>query len=295
MEKESTKTTPKDGKHKIARLVVTEKQYSKTNGKAINNRLQSVIRRFLKKEYGKSTYEFILTPGGFLIFDFPESIDYVADYKDPEQETITLLQKKANKEIVSFFKGLTPGVFKQLQKTADYFSIGIDGYSRGGYQRIELVAIYDLKKKKVIHWTGKFYPVGYQESSLIRFNDLDTHFIELNNQRVMLLGCHDLTVYSPRGRAAANPDGWRYKLGTEFRSAAKKFKPEIVLQHPHFTDTSATWKQSWNQLAKELPGVKHYASGINYSTNAKGNKKRQNIDTVLNRTMKGDVTDFYFD
>lgn len=293
MKKESTITTPKNGKLKIARLVVTEKQYN-IEGKAINNRLQSVIRKFLKKEYGKRIYEFILTPGGFLIFDFPERIDYKEDVTKPKQESIELLQETAADKINSFFESLDSDLLEQLQDTADYFSIGIDGRSLINNQHIEFVAIYDLKKGEIAHWTGKFYPTKNQQSSLIRFNDLDTHFIELNNQRVMLLGCHDLTVYSSRGQAASDPNKWRYKLSNKFRKAAKKFKPEIVLQHPHSTDTPATWKASWNQLVKELPSVKHYASGIKYE-NIDGEELREDIEVVLERTREGDVTDFYFD
>ena len=108
-----------------------------------------------------------------------------------------MLQKEANTVIVSFFESLNPATFKKLKETSDYFTIGIDGFNPTNYkQHIELVAIYNLHKEKVIRWTGKFYPTEGQKRNLIKINDLDTHFIELNNQRVVILGCHDLNAVS---------------------------------------------------------------------------------------------------
>ena len=109
----------------------------------------------------------------------------------------------------------------------------------------------------------------------------------------MLLGCHDLTVYSPRGQAVAKPDSWRYKLGHEFRERAKTYQPDIVLQHPHNTDTPGTWRQAWSQLSNQLPSVKHYASGIKYYNNRQPDNKRATLEKVLEGTMMGDVKEFY--
>ena len=50
----------------------------------------------------------------------------------------------------------------------------------------------------------------------------------------------------------------------------------------------------WNQLVKELPGVKHYASGIKYE-NIYGEELREDIEVVLEGTREGDVRDFHFD
>lgn len=151
-----------------------------------------------------------------------------------------------------------------LKETADYFTIGIDGFNPINNQLIELVAVYELKKEKVITWTGKFYPAAGQKRNLIKINDLNTHFVELNNQRVVVLGCHDLNVFNPRGQANADPNGWKKQVADRFKTKCKEFKPEIILQHPHTTDTPKTWNSSWRKVERELPSVKHFASGIKY-------------------------------
>ena len=278
-------------KHKIARLVVTGKQYDKYDN-PIFSKLEKLIEKFLATEYQKRTYEFILTPGGFLTFDFPASLQYDLEIVRAESQSVSMLQKEANSVVVSFFKSLNSATFKKLKKTADYFTIGIDGFNPTNCQLIELVGIFDLHKEKVIHWTGKFYPTEGQKRDLIKINDLSTHFVELNNQRIVILGCHDLNVFSPRGQANANPDGWKKQLADNFKTQCKKFKPEIILQHPHRTDTPNIWNLAWRTVEKELPCVNHFASGIKYYNR---NGVRGDIVKVLEKTKKGDVTDFYYD
>lgn len=270
--------------HKIARLIVI--------GDTSFSALENLIVKFLSTQYGKTHFEFILTPGGFLTFDFPNSLRYDLDIPKAEEQSILQLQKEANNKINEFFSSLPPTTFKKLKETADFFTIGIDGKNPINDQNIELVAIYDLKKEKVVEWTGKFYPIDSQRKILIKINNLDTHFVKLNNQRVLILGCHDLNVYNPRGQAAANPDGWKKQLADKFKALCKKFDPEIILQHPHTTDTPNIWNLAWGAVEKELPNVKHFASGINYSN---GNEKpRGELSKVLEKTKKGDVIDFYY-
>ncbi|MDO9155216.1 MAG: hypothetical protein Q7U47_16160 [Paludibacter sp.] len=281
----------KSGNHKIARLVVTGKQYDKY-GNPNFTKLEKLIEKFLSSEYGKNHFEFILTPGGFLTFKFPDDLQYDLDISKAEKQNISQLQKAANNVITDFFGGLQPTIFNKLKETADFFTIGIDGFNPTNYQSIELVAVYDLKKEKVIYWTGKFYPTEGQKKDLIKINTLDTHFIELNNQKVAILGCHDLNVFSPRGQATANPNGWKKQLADRFKASCKKFNPEIILQHPHTTDTPNIWNLAWRTVEKELPNVKHFASGIKYYNR---NGVRGDIDKVLEKTKKGDVIDFYYD
>jgi hypothetical protein len=267
-------------KHKIARLVVTGKHYD-NYGNPKFSKLEKLIEKFLSDDYGKRYFEFILTPGGFLKFDFPKSLQYDLDISRAEKNNISQLQNEANTVITDFFSSLHPLKFKKLKETVDYFSIGIDGFNPTNNQHIELVAVYDLKKEKVINWTGKFYPTEGQKRDLIKLNDLDTHFIELNNQRILVLGCHDLNVFSPRGQATANPDGWKKQLADGFKILCKNFRPEIILHHPHTTDTPNIWNLAWMTVVKELPHVKHFASGIKYYNI---NGVRGTIEKVLEKT-----------
>ncbi len=276
-------------KHKIARLVLDGRYYDKY-GNPIFPLIEKVIQVFLVCEYPKNTYEFILTPGGFLSFDFPKPLRYNLDIKKAEIESMGLLQQQASSVIDSFFSGLKPEIFRKLKETANYFTIGIDGSNPINYQHTELVAVYDLKKEKVIRWTGKFYPTEVQKIDLIKVIDLDTHFIELNNQRVVILGCHDLNVFNPRGQANASPHGWKKQIADTFKAKCREFKPDIILQHPHTTDTPNIWNPAWRVVEKELPCVKHFASGIMYY-NEDG--VRSSLAKVLEKTKKGDVMDFY--
>lgn len=108
-----------------------------------------------------------------------------------------------------------------------------------------------------------------------------------------MLGCHDLNVYNPRGQANANPNGWRRQIADKFKKQCKEFSPEIVLQLPHTTDSSNIWNHAWRAVERELPEVKHFASGIKYFN---GNEPpRDSLENILERTKKGDVIDFYYE
>jgi len=280
------------GKHKIARLIVTGWEYDDA-GNPNYQKLEVLIEKFISKVYNKQQFEFILTVGGFLIFEFPKSLQYNIDISNAEEKQIYLFQLEADKAISSFFENLPKGYFERLKEIADYFTIGIDGFNPTNHQKIQLVAVYDLKNEKVIRWTGKFYPTEAEIRNLVKINDLNTHFIKLNNQNVVILGCHDLNVYNPRGQAAASPEGWRRKTADKFKKLCKKYKPDIILQHPHKTFSPNNWKSAWAEVTKELSTVSHYASGINYQT-IKATDKLRPIDKVLEKTKKGDVIDFQF-
>jgi hypothetical protein len=249
-----------------------------------------VIESFLSKTYKKQHFEFVVTPGGFLKFQIPNSVLKHYTEKDTEEKLLPILKKDAEKTVLNFFKSLPTDTFKKLKETANYVTIGIDGrnpYSYPSDLTTELVCVYDLNKEKVIHWTGKFYPVESQKKILIKENDLNTHFIELNNQRVAVLGCHDLNVFNPRGQASASVDGWKRKTSEKFRKLCTEFNPDIILQHPHTTDTPNIWNLAWRTVEKVLPNVRHFASGIMYH-NWRSNP-RGDLAKVLAKTKKGDA------
>lgn len=289
--KKYTKMNAESGKHKIARLIVTGKDYDEY-GNPNNNRLNTLIEKFISKYNGNQQFEYIVTPGGFLTFKFPQNIRHGISIPYAEKHLIISLQQEAERTIKSFFKGLSTDIYIKLKEIADYFTIGIDGKNPMNKQHIELVAVYDLKKEEVIRWTGKFYPVETQKDDLIKINDLSTHFIKLNNQNVVILGCHDLNVYNPRGQKAAREDGWRKIKADKFKKLCKEFNPDIILQHPHKTFSPKNWSLAWGKIKEELPNVLHFASGINYQKNKETDTLRP-ITKVLEQTQKGDVVDFY--
>lgn len=268
--------------HKIARLVVV--------GDPNETKLKNLVAKFISKAKNRH-FDFVITPGGFLSFDFPEGLDYDdIDIEKIKEKQLQLLQKKAEEVISNFFDRLKDDNIQKLKMIADYFTIGIDGFNANKSRHIELIAIYNLKEEKVIRWTGKFYPTEGQKRKLIKFNDLDSHFIKLNNQKIVILGCHDLKVYSPRGQSVAKPGGYKKQVADKFKKQCKAFKPDIILQHPHETSSPNVWNLEWHKVERDLPSVKHFASGINYY---KEYDKRDDIDKVLEKTRRGDVVDFY--
>ena len=288
------KIIPKNsGKNKIARIIVSGKQY-KDNGEPILAELKNVLVSFVQKAYPNMNFEFIVTPGGFLTFEWPSQFVKRIDSDVANSgENLETFYNAAELNINKFFNHIGKKIFKKLKETADYFTIGVDSKNNKNGQHIELIAIFDLKKSKVIHWTGKFYPTEGQKRDLIKINDLNTHFIQINNQKIVILGCHDLNVFSPRGQAKAKPGSWKRKTANKFKELCQKFKPDIILHHPHTTDTPNIWNLAWKTVEKKLPYVKHYASGIKYYDKNVGHP-RGTLNKVLEKTKKGDVIDFIY-
>ena len=100
-----------------------------------------------------------------------------------------------------------------------------------------------------------------------------------------MLGCHDLNFVQPRTKAR----GVRAKRAQAIRTAAQAFKPAAILQNPHKTDTSATWRNAWSKLNELVPHVTH-ASGIAYFRDRE--VLRQDIDSVRLGTAIGNVVDY---
>ena len=275
-------------KHKIARLVLTQSFYD-SEGEWKQKEIDKAFDSFIKQNYGKKYFEFLVMSGGVIRVDYLD-----ATY---DKFSIAVLENKyteyffdwGNEVLAYFFSSILKKSSPKLKDIANYLTIGLDFFKPNSKEHIELVAVYDLKTDETIHWTGKFYPTEVQKRNLIKINDLSSHFIKLNNQNIAILGCHDLMVYSPRGQAMVTSDSWKGKVSSSFKQKCAKFKPEIVLQHPHSTDTPNIWNLAWKTLEKELPSVEHYASGISYP---KAYDPRGTLDKVLEKTKKGDVLDF---
>ena len=91
-----------------------------------------------------------------------------------------------------------------LAEACDYLTLGVDVFDNSCSTHAELVGVYDTRGGRVVAWTGKSYPVQWQVSSLMYSDHLESLFLVLNGVSVMLLGCHDLNIFSPRSRASAS-------------------------------------------------------------------------------------------
>lgn len=238
--------------------------------------------------------KFLITCGGFVVFEWPEDIsrDEVGNNKNPNDKVINKLMVKAEECINSV---LTEDLCKKLNEVTDYITLGIDSSKEKisttqNYIKelhIELVFLKDLKRDK-LYWTGKSYPTTKQQDGLIRIAKLETHFLNLDIGKVMVLGCHDLNIFNPRSK---NAKGWRKKVNNDFKKLAQKEKPVYVLHHPHTTVKRRTWLNAWNGLTNTLQHVKYGAAGRYYEL-ARPSSEWDDLNTVLQHTKNCNSIDF---
>jgi hypothetical protein len=239
-----------------------------------------------------STYRSLClcTCGAFLRFEWPADLPFKGNL-NPDQRELQVLIAAAEKAVRNV---LTQDVVDRLRACCDYITLGVDTrkdkvsttYNVISQPHTELVCLVDLRNGK-IHWTGKFYPTSGQERTIVRFPDLQSHFVKLERGTVMILGCHDLSVYSPRGQTTAGE--WRKSIGEGFRALARQAKPIAVLHHPHTTVKVGTWRQQWTCLASELPSVNNYLGTGAYSHRDDGWNRRHRLASVMDATQRGDV------
>lgn len=237
---------------------------------------------------------FLITCGGFITFDWPSSLSYsdIGNNKFPDQKAVKFLVEEAGKNVELL---LNNQLCRKLKECSRYMTVGIDtckskiSVTRNyiNEPHIELVFLIDLENGNY-HWTGKSYPTPNQEKGLVRINDLRTHFFDSDFGKVLILGCHDLTVFNPRSDATAK--GWRKNVKDEFKILSKKENPLIVLQHPHTTDSAKIWVSAWNRLRKLLPTVEEYGSAGRYFNEDK--PCRAELIDVLAKTKHGNTIDF---
>jgi len=229
--------------------------------------------------------EFLITTGAFLRFKWPESHPPVGNVIHPNIEAVNALREVANSDIDSL---LTSERKSRLAKHTRYLTIGID--SRNGLYQIEFVCVVDLQTN-VRKWTGKSYPDTRQERQLIRITDLSSHFLQLNNRSVLVLGCHDLHIFNNRwGSRESMLSKWRIESRSEMLQLSEIQQPTVVLQHPHSADSCGTWRMGWSGLVEKIKSVKIFASaGLYYND---GNPCRNSLNEILQATKKGDTLDF---
>ena len=235
------------------------------------------------------------TCGAFLTFDWPRDVPHQASNFSPALSAIQQMDAAARRVCIDLLAG---GLREELAKRWQFLTIGIDTRkskiswtgNRIPDDHAELVYVVELTTGRM-HFTGKSYPTADQERGLLRVTDLSSHFLEMAGQSVMVLGCHDLTMFNPRGNAnAERGGGWRSSVIREFRAICEAKQPQIVLHHPHTTVKRGTWQHAWSNLTRTLPSVQNYLGTGCYSYKDDWDA-RDPLDQVLANTKSSDVAD----
>ncbi len=237
-----------------------------------------------------------MTCGAFLRFAWPEQL--LPTRLPPKAVTIERLRDTAERVVRNLLKS---ELVLRLRRVTRYLTLGVDSPlqnkvtttgNRIASPHVELVCIVDLKSEPFhLHWTGKSYPTTGQANRLVRVTDLSSHFLMLNGiGEVLVLGCHDLTMFNPRARA--NAQGWREHTWKAFESLAKRRKPLAVLHHPHTTVKTRSWSQAWNGLRRALPSVTMYIGGGRYQEDDREPHDYDTLSSILAITRYGRTLDF---
>jgi len=234
--------------------------------------------------------KFLITPGGFVYGQFPVSWRAKTGWKSPTRAPLLIEDARLVVE-----NTITPRVIKLAKGRVDIITLCVDlrdyvsPYSMPG-RHVELIAAYDVASEKVAGWTGKSYPVPSQEKELVHIRNLNSHLMNLAGEKVMILGCHDLNMWNPRGWANQRADSDRRKRCWMMRRLAERFQPTVVLQHPHDTDSPNIWTLGWAGIKTHFPNLKAWTSAICYN-NENGGKQRATLENVLRRTKSDFVSD----
>jgi len=188
---------------RVARIIIAGDW--KGNVHEAKKLLEDVCTRFPS---GKKV-KIALTCGGFIQFPWPEDVSPadVRVLENPSRGVIRYLFNEAEEKVRYLLSG---GLDERLKGIAEYITLGVDTYKGEisttrrhiGGPHAELVFVVDLSRSKFYH-TGKSYPTPNQQRWLVRVPDLESHFVELIGVgKVMVLGCHDLSIFNPRSKNA---------------------------------------------------------------------------------------------
>lgn len=256
---------------KIARLVCARRLPNE----------QELIEAFNKLP----TSDVVVTPGGLLKFQLPKSFKTVRGWQSTERSLHAMCEyaEQHMHQLVS------PGLLAAMQRAARYVTLGVDlFYDKPLDTAAELIAVLDTDAQQIVHWTGKSFPRCDEEHDILHVHPIDSHTLRIGNERILILGCHDLNAWSGRSRANQDPNGRRRQRCDALCALANEFRPTIVLQHPHATDTHKTWTVAWAGIKKAFPNLKAWAAGIGWF-HEKGGEIRGKLDDVCAHTKSPNV------
>ena len=247
---------------------------------------------------------FAVTPGGFVRARLPR--DYAGERGwDTRKSDFRSLIPYAEEAVRSVTYG---DILDLARDRARFLTLGVDlNVEQHKEERIrdahsclpacpracthaELVAVFDTASARVIRWTGKSYPTNAQQHTLVHQKDLGSHLLDAGSERVLVLGCHDLHLFSKRGRpSVGGPTGKEIRRRL-MRELAREFKPTMILHHPHSTYSPRVWAGAWGATRSTLPSARIWASGLAFCGNPKPEDEWepwQTLDATRSATASG--------
>lgn len=260
------------------------------------NQARDMLKQAFSSGQWRSRVTFAVTPGGFIVAPFPKGWNERHRGWDSQPEHFQELVRHAQKTVS---KVLTPDVLDKARNHVKFLTLGVDLKDRSGRHKTdrkprgthaELVAIIDVEQGDVpVQWTGKSYPLESQKRTLVQETCLKSHLLtKCESEKVLVLGCHDLNMFSKRARKKMSKGSEKYKRSHHMRELVEDFKPKIILHHPHSTDSPRVWATAWSGAREFLPrshdGKHHiWASGIGYY-HLLGKPPRRELCDVLDKT-----------
>ena len=274
-------------KTKIIRIIHKKQYDSQNKDKHLSMSFDTVSNSIPER----IIYDYLITPGGFLSFKWP-----ILDEKNPKSFVeIEVLKKIAFDTIMNFWCSLKKGTKENICKHVKYITFSIDSENSIDskiFGCVQLVALFSTSKMKIIHITGKSYSTaGDIRNRIVEETNLDSHFVQVGSENICILGCHDLKMFSPRSKSLAKHK--KAKTISKMNSLLRRYKPSLILQHPHNTDTWEIWNTEWKSITRTHSFIKDYASAIRYYNG--GSKKRKTLKDVLNRTASAYILDVIYD
>ena len=261
----------------VVRIVVKGRPSVGSTGNNVLQARKMLLNAFANEQWPDHAM-FAITPGGFIAGRFPKRWEGKRGWSSRRKDFRELVR---HAELL-VRDVLTAEVLRAARGRAAFLTFGVDLNDWSGKQKmdrrargthVELVAVVDVEQGKAVRWTGKSYPVSWQERTLVQETDLESHLFRCEPERVLVLGCHDLNMFSPRAIKKMTPGSFKHTRSRCMRKRVRSFCPTMILHHPHSTDMPEVWRVAWSGARKMLPekaGKHHvWASAIAFHNGRK--------------------------
>lgn len=256
---------------------------------------------FTSSSWTNGVVTITITPGGFVRTRLPRDYSGNRGWNSEDRDLPELIPH-AEAAVKDVMRG---DILDLARRRTRFLTLGVDlNVERHKEERIqsdhrcgvgcpfscthaELVAVLDTSSGEVVRWTGKSHPVGGQQHTLVHVMDLQSHFLDIGSERLLVLGCHDLNLFIDRGRKSLHGPTPKEVCKERMRQLAVKFKPTMILHHPHSTYSPNVWGSAWGATRSILPTARVWASGVAFCGNPKPKGcwgRRQTLDATLATT-----------